>query len=406
MESQESKRITGLSILRFCILFIIGVAILGGASYAALYFIKNKPKAKRKKVSNLTPIVEVTGFKSINRKVVIKAMGVVVPEKEITLRPRVSGTVQKVHKNFISGGIINKGETIIELDDTDYELVLNQKKAALKKVEYSLELEEGKQHIAKNQFKLFQAKNGNSKSNSRKRLILRLPQQNSIKADISIAKSNVRKATLDLKRTKITSPFNAIIKSTDVQIGDQTNPQTSLAKLVGIDTYRVRVSIPIRLLKWINFSNKSNQKGSNVSIKTSSGIREGRILKLLSNLEETGRMARILVELKDPLNLKKSHGKNRTPVLIGDYVTIKITGRTVENVIPINRNHLREGKELWLLSPDKQLRVQAIHIIWEERDKVFISNDIDKRMRVITSNIGHPIEGMKLKVVSQKKANQ
>jgi multidrug resistance efflux pump len=62
--------------------------------------------------------------------------------------------VISVSPNFIPGGFLKKGEQIVQLDPTDYQLIIKDKENALAKAKFDLTLELGRQAIAKREYKL------------------------------------------------------------------------------------------------------------------------------------------------------------------------------------------------------------------------------------------------------------
>ena len=53
----------------------------------------------------------------------------------------------------------------------------------------------------------------------------------------------------------------------------------------------------------------------------------GYLYQLLGDLEPNGRLARVLIEIEDPLDLGSQDGE-RKPFLLGDYVSAEIEGRS------------------------------------------------------------------------------
>ncbi len=213
------------------------------------------------------------------------------------------------------------------------------------------------------------------------------------------AKVAVEKAEIDLQRTKMTAPFNALILSADVQKGDQVNSQTVLAKLVGTDSFHVQVSLPVSKLRWIKIPGNSSEVGASVTV-VAGGEREykGRVIKLLGDIEPAGRMARLLVEIEDPFCLKK--GGER--LLLGEYVRIKIDGKGIDNAVSIPRTAYHNNSEVWVVSADKKLRSVKTAPLWEERNNIFIPHKFNAGDKLITSDLGFPVEGMKLRIAGEE----
>jgi RND family efflux transporter MFP subunit len=377
------------------ILFIVGLLLLAGAGGIGLWLLKNKPIAKRRKAVSLIPKVQVQELKKLDVPVLVSAMGVVVPSKKATLRARISGEVQKMHEDLEPGGIVKKDDTILWIDDADYKLHVQVKEAALKKVESALLLELVQQRVAVSQLKSY----SNQKSeNLDKDMILRKPQERSCRADIMAAKADLDDAKLDLSRTSIKAPFNAVVLERDVDVGEQADLARVLVTVVGIDTYWIKVSIPVNALKWIEFPENGHQKGSDVEINCRRGIRKGKVLRLMSSLDSKGRMAQILIEVKDPLDLKSAAGK-RVPLLLEEYVRVSIKGKVLKNVVEVPRKAFHNNQSIWLMTPKGSLDIFDVTPVWDVRNAIYVDRKNFPEGKLITSDLGFPVKGMSISAV-------
>jgi RND family efflux transporter MFP subunit len=399
----ETSTKTGgfLRALRVIILTLLAVAVLAGAVIGAWWFMKNKPKAKRRRGASLRPVVEAVSLRRDSQQIVVPAMGTVVPARVVTLKPRVSGEVVKLHPNFVRGGLIRSDEALVQLDERDYQLVLAQRVAALTSAQSELKLEEGQQDIARREWKMLNQSTTTSDLDSE--LTLRKPQKRAKEAAVAAAAAQLEKAKLDLSRTVVHAPFNAVIRETSVEMGDQATTQTGLATLAGTDSYWVEVTVPVDRLKWIIFPANGSTAGSTALVRLSAGgTREGRVLKLLSDLEPQGRLARVLIEIPDPLDLRKPLGQRRLPVLLGEFVNVEIKGRELESVVAISRESLRDGSEVWLLTAEGKLAIKPVQVLWAGRERVLIADEFAGGSRLITSNLGHPVDGMSLGLAGEE----
>lgn len=385
-----------LKIITKLVSAILIIAIGGFLSYK---FVTSKPRAERKKPASITPVVTVANLEVKDHQTVVEAMGTVIPATQITLRSRVTGEIIKIHPDFLEGGILKKGETVAQIDDVDYEIIKKQKEALLAQCASDLKLEEGQQDIAKREWELLGADKDASALD--RELALRVPQLKSKQAVYDSAKVALEKAEIDLQRTKVTAPFNSVILSADVQLGDQINSQTQLATLVGTDEYHVQISVPINKLSWIKIPKKRSEKGAMVTVVAEDGREyQGKVVKLLSNIEPNGRMARLLVAVKDPLQLKKN-GKDG--LLLGEYVTAKIKGKLLNNVIAVPRTAYHNNSDIWVITGDNKLKTVKTKPVWEERKSVFVRNGFKAEEKLITSELSFPVEGMNLKIFTEKK---
>ena len=130
---------------------LVILAITISLSY---YWLSNKPKAKRVHASKVAPLVEVFQAQAIDYSLTVTAMGNVIPAQKVNLTSRISGMITSVSPHFIPGEFLKKGEQIIQLDPTDYELLVKQKENELEKAKFNLTLEKGQQAIAQREFTL------------------------------------------------------------------------------------------------------------------------------------------------------------------------------------------------------------------------------------------------------------
>jgi multidrug efflux pump subunit AcrA (membrane-fusion protein) len=158
-------------------------------------------------------------------------------------------------------------------------------------------------------------------------LALRKPHLAKAQSDLAAAQAELDQAKLSLSRTDITAPFNSVVRDKFVEIGSQMSTQDALAELVGTDEYWIRVSLPVDRLRWIRIPSNRSETGALATIHYRGHQRTGRVIRLLGDLEAQGRMARILVSVKDPLG-RKGTQPDTMPLLIGEYVRVEIQGNT------------------------------------------------------------------------------
>lgn len=124
----------------------------------------------------------------------------------------------------------------------------------------------------------------------------------------------------------------------------------------------------------------------------------GRLVRLLGDLDPVGRMARVLVEIEDPLGLKDKKKPDRLPLMLGAYVRVEIEGRRAEEVFRVPRTAIREGDQVWIANEEDRLEARPVEVFWRSKDTVLIRNGLREGDRVIANSIPLPIPNMKLRV--------
>jgi multidrug efflux pump subunit AcrA (membrane-fusion protein) len=109
-------------------------------------------------------------------------------------------------------------------------------------------------------------------------------------------------------------------------------------------------------------------------------------------------MARVLVEIEDPLGLKDKKNPDRLPLMLGAYVRVEIEGRRAEEVFRVPRTAIREGDQVWIANEEDRLEVRPVEVFWRSKDTVLIRNGLREGDRVIANSIPLPIPNMKLRV--------
>ena len=376
--------------------FIICVAIICTGIGLAVIQIKTAPKVKRKPPIKMAPLVRTMVLSKESCRVKIPGTGLVIPAKEIILKAQVSGQIIKLDPRFSLGGLLEADEVAINIDTNDYRLALLQSKKNLANAQYSLQLEKGHQEIARREWGLIYGENTPDTAESE--LALRKPHLLKAKAELDAARAEVAQAETNLARTEVKTPFKALVKNKYVDIGSQVSPQEKLADLVGIDFYWVQVSLPSDRLKWITFPTQQHQDSTKAQIfYRHENVRSGQVIRLLADLSEKGRMARLLVAIKDPLDLHNPDSQ-RPPLLLGEYVRVEIEGSKVDDVFRIPRSALRNDSQIWLAGKDNKLKIHQVETVWREENSVLIKNDIGQGDRLIISNLAAPVNNMQIRL--------
>ena len=319
-------------------------------------------------------------------------MGQVVPAREVTLQPRVSGRVIELAEAFEPGGRVAEGSALLRIDPADYQVALRQRRSELAQARADLELEQGRQAVAEQDFELL----GEELDPGNRDLVLRQPQLKQARARVDFAEAALRRAELDLQRTRISAPFDAQILSRDVATGSQVGSGDSLARLVATDRYWVAASVPLSQLRWLRFA----EQGAPVSLRHEaawgpSRSRQGRLQRLVGELDANARLARVLVSVEDPLALRADAG---TPsLMLGAFVRTAIEGRALDDVVRLDRNLLRREDTVWVME-DGALDIRDVTVLLRDGDYAYISEGLEQGDQVVATDLATVVDGAALRL--------
>jgi len=376
---------------------LLVVVILGAGVTVAVYWMLNRPTAQRQHREPQAVLVEVRRTTPQTHRVAVRGMGTVVPSRSINLPSQVGGRVVEVSPGFVPGGSFKAGQRILQIEPIDYELAVEQRKAELVKAESDFKVELGQQSVAQREYELL----GREVREEDRELVLRKPQLAMAQAAVASAQAALRQAELDLARTSVAAPFNAMIQSRGVDLGSEVSTGAALASLVGTDTYWVRVLIPVDELGWISVPGFNAQTGSDVRVYHESAwgaevFRQGKVERLMTELEPQGRMAMLLVAVADPLELSRPVAERR-PLILDSYVHVAIEGRSLADVVRVERTALRDGEKVWVMTPDGTLAIRRVEVAWSGDEYVLVREGLSEGDLLVTSDIGAPVEGMALR---------
>ena len=376
------------------LMIVVCLAVILAGAVGAVTLIKTAPQAHKRPPEKMAPLVAVQAVYPDTRQVMVRAMGSVVPARELVLKSRVAGEILHLHPEFTRGGIIRQGELLLEIDDVDYKLMVAQKQSAVADARYALKLELGRQDVARREWELLNR--GHADAQADAELALRKPHLEKARSDLVAAEADLEAARLQLARTRIYAPFNAIVRSTSVEQGSHVAAHDTLAILAGTDTYWVQASVPVDRLPWIDIPDTHRQSGALVDVTYNGGsVRQGRVIKLLSDLEAEGRLARLIVAVNDPLNLKAPQNEDPA-MLIGEYVRVQIEGRQIEEAFQIPRTALRDNARIWIAGPEDRLEIRDVETVWRDTRTVLLTQGLRPGDQVIVSDLAAPIPGMPL----------
>ena len=384
---------------------IVALIIICVAGLLSSYWLSNRPRAPKVSAKVVTPKVTTVAVKVIDHPTTIFAMGNIIPSQIVNLTSRISGMVIEIGDNYIEGGLLKKGEKIVQLDPTDFHLIVQQKQSDLAQAEFNFKLEQGQQAIARLEFQLL---GGGQLSEQEEELVLRKPHLKAAANKVLAAKATLQQAKLNLKRTLTVSPFNAIILERNANIGSWISTfstGTPLAKLVGINSFWIDVSLPMDKLKWLSIPGISDKPASAVKISYDSAwgtgvYRTGTVKRLKAEVEPSGRMAKLIIEVDDPLSQQPAN-KNAPPLVLGTFVRVAITGHTLHDVIPLPESTLHDGQYLWLVDQRQVLIIKEVQPVWAEQGIIYLSKQqLPENAQVITSNLSTPVAGMQIQSVN------
>jgi RND family efflux transporter MFP subunit len=377
----------------------MALLVLGAASGVAWWYVATTPTTKRRPRERRPTPVQVAVARVAAHPITLDAHGSVVPSRTVELRPQVRGEVISVHDGLVPGSVLPAGAVLAQVDPRDYQLEVDRLASELISAESALRLEEGNQAIAKREYELL----GELGKDGDPSLVLRKPQLAAARAAVQVAQSRLAAAKLQLARTRITVPFDAVILSTQVALGAQVTESSVLAECAGIDTWWVEVTLPASDLRWVRRFERATgalpvARVADPAAWEPGATRPGRVARIAAGLQAEGRLARLFVAVADPL--ARTDGTGGTPRLLLDaWMRVELPVGAVEEAVALAPSWLRDGTSVWVCTAEGTLAVRTVAVAYRDRDRVLVTAGLQDGEQVITSDLAAAVPGMQVRVL-------
>ncbi len=367
-----------LWIQRLVLIAVILGAALGLA--AALTTLKKPPPMRTEVDSSL--LVDAVTLEPEQVSFVIPSQGTITPKTQTQLSAEVAGTVIAVADAFVAGGLFEAGEILLAIDPTNYRVALEQAQALVRQrqVEY-----DGAKRLRE---KGFRAE----------------AEVASAEAALASARAELTRAQRDLSRTEIRLPYDGMVLSRAVDIGNYVSPGAPLGVTFATATAELRLPLTQAELGFLDLPGVADfaaeVDGPPVEVSASRGDAKltwpARVVRTEGVVDETNRVTWVVAEIDDPYALGADNA-GRAPLPIGSFVHAGIQGTTLDDVLKVPRTALRRGESVLLIDGDNRLRIRRVDVLRTDAEYAYVAAGIDRGERLVLTTIETPIDGMALR---------
>ena len=353
------------------------VAIIGAAVLAVIAMSSMRPSPERKEREVLDPLVEVMVLEPMTASFRISSQGTVAPRTETVLSAEVSGTITWISPSFVAGGVFKRGETLMRIDPTNYEVAVRQAEALVKQRQIEFD---GAEKL-RNQGYRAEA------------------EYASAAAALATAEAELVRANRNLERTFIRLPYEGIVRSKQADVGQFVNPGTRLGVTFATDYAEVRLPLTDSDLAFVELPHASDlasaDRGNGPAV-VLSAVQRGRptewpatIVRTEGVVDEKSRVTYAVARVADPYRL---HGEG-SALPVGTFVQAAIEGSVADSVFQVPRAIVRGSDQLIFLDEENRIQVRSVDIARADATYVYVRGGAAAGERVVLTALESPING-------------
>ncbi len=368
---------------------------LGAAGLVALTL--SKPPMAQRKPPMVLPVVRAVTAQAGPLRVKVLGEGTVAPRRESTLATQVKGEAVQVSPALVSGGAFKKGQVLLKIDPTDYELAVTLARAKVREADTALQKAQEEAAVAQEEWKRF----GKGKSSTPPPLVAKKPQLTEAQAKLKAARAQLAQAELGLSRCSITAPFDGRVSQKYVDLGQYLKAGDKVATIYSTDAAEITVPLEDRDLAWLAVPGFTSDKGPGSPAVVSAHFAgrsmtwRGRVVRAEGRLDEKSRTVPVVVRVQDPY-------AGNPPLAVGMFVQVAIEGRQVSRAVRLPRAALRQGGVVWVVDDGGILRFRSVEVARRQGETVLITDGIKNGERVVISPLQAVSDGMAVRLAPAK----
>ncbi|MFH1717720.1 MAG: efflux RND transporter periplasmic adaptor subunit [Planctomycetota bacterium] len=403
----DSGGTSGKGLLRSLLHFVLAVVILAAGIFVAYRLIISRKPPQRAEQKFVAPLVEVEQLHAQDIEMVVSGYGTVSPKVQVEIVPQVSGKVVWVHPQFKAGGFIRGGEQILKIDPRDYELAVQQAKAAVAEAQVRLDIEKAEAMVSREEWERLHPDSEPVSS-----LVFREPQIRQAQARFESSKAGLATAELNLERTQLSVAVDALIISERVDLGQYVMTGQSVGAAYG--THAVEIEVPFEdgELAWFDIpdnmatsdSDGPPAKGAVAAVRADFAGAErtwrGHVVRTTGQVDRTSRLVSVVVEVPEPFKTSGSE----PPLLPGMFVEVLINGKVLRQAIAVPSGAIRSGNEVWVVE-DGRLHIQTLDIVRTDRDFAYAVSGLADGAMIVVSALDAVTEGMMVRTQIEPSIN-
>jgi RND family efflux transporter MFP subunit len=305
-------------------------------------------------------------------EVTVHSRGTVAASMDIELASEVSGKVTWVAPEFVTGGAVARGATLLRIDPIDYEVARSAAQADLASAKLSL---------------------------AEVQVVVKRAAIEEAEARVRAAQDRLRQAEADLANTVIVAPFDAVIDTRQVDLGQYVQVGAPLMRLLGTELVEVRLPLLASDVPFTRYGQMADGSWPQATLTARFGDIErswpARLVRLEQRVDEQTRVFYVVAQVEAPYDASR----HPWPLSVGLFVEADIHGSGIPAATRIPRSALHDGDSVYVLE-EGAMRKRQVTVLRREQDSVIVGAGLAGGDRVILSRLDIMADGIPVAVAN------
>ena len=360
---------------------VIGIAILAGA--IVLGNILSDTGEAEEAAESQNNIINVASILATSSDIEsnITFTGTIIPEEKIDIFSEVGGVLTGPSSRFKAGAIYNKGDILIQVDDSEFRQSLNAQRsrfiASITQIladinlDYPTEYEQWSTYVS---------------SSNATDYIEPLPEAKSEKFKLFLTGRNIYSDYFGIKQNEnrlskytIRAPYDGVVTSSSINVGTLVRVNQNIGEFIKNDSYEIEASINVDDIPFVKVGDNVSVNFTNSAFQSNATAEVVRINSTVNASTQT-----VLVYLK----------LNESNVINGAFVEGNISGRTFSNAQRLSSSIFVRDNMIFTIV-DSVATLKEVKVIGRFGDSVIIEA-IDEKAIIVNEFRDAVFEGTKV----------
>ncbi|MEM8835015.1 MAG: efflux RND transporter periplasmic adaptor subunit [Planctomycetota bacterium] len=380
-----------VAVLRLVVRGAIALVLLGVASAIAFALYSSRPEPTRRDEPDLARLVTYIEATPTPIARVWDGYGTLEAKRVSNLSAELSGRIVERDARVEAGNRVLAGDVLVRIEATEYEQRLENIRESIRAWTAQLEnlsverasigdsLALANDAVSITRTEIARLENAVARSGAsqieldrlrkeltavertardlRRQLDLLPEREAELRSRISAEEANARVAELNVERTEIRAPFDGVIESVSVELGERVSPGQMVARIVDLSTLEAPIRIPASAGEDVTIGTRAVLSVASADgLNASRGV-EARVARVSPVADPQTRTIEVFLEVEQNASLD-------TEELLrpGRFVTARFESARAIERIPVPRGSVRADR-VFLINDEGRIEVRSVRVL-------------------------------------------